>query len=59
MENSNTAKIDYLNKYKNDLIRYSEMYINKEVDIVEYVYLINNVAKCIKVTELEHYEDNE
>ena len=35
------------------------MYIKGEIDIVEYVYLVNNVNKSIKFLESEYDEDNE
>ena len=50
---------DELHKYHNELVRITEKYINKEIDIVEYNYLINDVNECIKVLEGEYYEDNE
>lgn len=50
---------DELHKYHNELISITEKYINKEIDIVEYNYLINNVDKCIKVLESEYEEDGE
>ena len=48
-----------LHKYHNELVRITEKYINKEIDIVEYNYLINDVNECIKVLESEYDEDNE
>ena len=51
--------LEDLRKYHNELIRITEKYINKEIDIVEYHYLINDVNKCIKVLESEYDEDNE
>ena len=50
---------DELHKYHNDLVSIIEKYINKEIDIVEYNYLINDVNECIKVLESEYDEDNE
>ena len=50
---------DELHKYHNELVSITEKYINKEIDIVEYNYLINDVNECIKVLESEYYEDNE
>lgn len=48
-----------LHKYHKDIVSITETYINKEIDIVEYNYLINNVNECIKVLENEYDEDNE
>lgn len=48
-----------LHKYHNELVSITEKYINKEIDIVEYNYLINNVDKCIKVLESKYEEDGE
>ena len=50
---------DELHKYHNELVSITEKYINKEIDIVEYNYLINDVNECIQVLESEYYEDNE
>lgn len=50
---------DELHKYHNELVNITEKYINKEIDIVEYNYLINDVNECIKVFESKCYEDNE
>ena len=50
---------DELHKYHNELVSITEKYINKEIDIVEYKYLINDVNECIKVLESEYDEDNE
>ena len=50
---------DELHKYHNELVSITEKYINKEIDIVEYNYLINDVNKCIKELESEYDEDNE
>ena len=51
--------LDDLHKYHKDLVSITEKYINKEIDIVEYNYLINDVNECIKVLESEYDEDNE
>ena len=51
--------LDELHKYHNELVSITEKYINKEIDIVEYNYVINDVNKCIKVLESEYDEDNE
>ena len=48
-----------LHKYHNELVSITEKYINKEIDIVEYNYLINDIKECIKVLESEYDEDNE
>ena len=50
---------DELHKYHNEMVSITEKYINKEIDIVEYNYLINDVNECIKVLESEYDEDNE
>ena len=50
---------DELHRYHNELVSITEKYINKEIDIVEYNYLINDVNECIKVLESEYDEDNE
>ena len=50
---------DELHKYHNELVSITEKYINKEIDIVEYNYLINDVNESIKVLESEYDEDNE
>ena len=50
---------DELHKYHNGLVSITEKYINKEIDIVEYNYLINDINECIKVLESEYDEDNE
>ena len=42
---------DELHKYHNELVSITEKYINKEIDIVEYNYLLNDVNECIKVLE--------
>lgn len=51
--------LDELHKYHNELFIITETYINKEIDIVEYNYLTNNINECIKVLESEYDEDNE
>ena len=51
--------LDELHKYHNELVSITEKYINKEIDILEYNYLINDVNECIKVLESEYDEDNE
>ena len=50
---------DELHKCHNELVSITEKYINKEIDIVEYNSLINDVNECIKVLESEYDEDNE
>ena len=35
--------LDELHKYHNELVSITEKYINKEIDIVEYSYLIDDV----------------
>lgn len=51
--------LDDLHKYHKDLVSITEKYINKEIDIVDYNYLINDVNECIKVLESDYDEDNE
>ena len=51
--------LEDLHKYHKDLVSITEKYINKEIDIFSYNYLINDVNECIKVLESEYYEDNE
>ena len=50
--------LDELHTYHNELVSITEKYINKEIDIVEYNYLINGVNEYIKVLESEYDEDN-
>ena len=50
---------DELHKYHNELVSITEKYINEEINIFEYNYLINDINKCIKALESEYYEDNE
>lgn len=66
IQNLYITKLDYkldilddLHKYHTNLVSITEKYINKEIDIVEYNYLINDVNECIKVLESEYDEDNE
>lgn len=51
--------LDDLHKYHNELVSITEKYINKEIDIFEYNYLINDINECVKVLESEYDEDNE
>ena len=48
---------DELYKYHNELVSITEMYINKEIDVVNYNYMVNQVKDHIKELEGE-YEDN-
>ena len=66
IQNIYITKLDYkldmledLRKYHNELVSITEKYINKEIDIVDYNYLINDVNESIKELESEFYEDNE
>ena len=66
VQNIYITKLDYkldmfdeLHKYHNELVSITEKYINKEIDIVEYNYLIDDVNECIKLLESEYDEDNE
>ena len=49
---------DELHKYHNELVSITEQYINKEIDVVNYNYMVNQVKEHIKELEGE-YEDNE
>ncbi|MDY5853484.1 MAG: hypothetical protein SPK28_04570 [Bacilli bacterium] len=66
IQNIYITKLDYkldifdeLHKYHNELVSITEKYINKEIDIVEYNYLINDVNECIKVLESDYDEYKE
>ena len=48
---------DELHKYHNELVDITEKYINKEIDVVNYNYMVNQVKDHIKELEGE-YEDN-
>ena len=48
-----------LHKYHKDLVSITEKYINNDINIFEYNYLINDVNEYIKVLESEYDEDNE
>ena len=50
---------DELHKYHKDLVSITEKYINNDINIFEYNYLINDVNESIKELESEFYEDNE
>ena len=51
--------LDDLHKYHKDLVSITEKYINNDINIFEYNYLINDVNECIKELESEYDEDNE
>ena len=51
--------LDDLHKYHKDLVSITEKYINNDINIFEYNYLINDVNERIKVLESEYDEDNE
>ena len=51
--------LEDLHKYHKDLVSITEKYINNDINIFEYNYLINDVNECIKVLESEYDEDNE
>ena len=51
--------LDELHKYYNKLVSITEKYINNDINIFEYNYLINDVNEGIKVLESEYDEDNE
>ena len=48
---------DELHKYHNELVSITEMFINKEIDVVNYNYMVNQVKDHIKELEGE-YEEN-
>ena len=48
---------DELHKYHNELVSITEKYINKEIDVVNYNYMVNQVKDHIEELEGE-YEDN-
>lgn len=50
---------DELHKYHNELVSITEMYINKEIDVVNYNYMVNQVKEHIKELVDEYDEDNE
>lgn len=50
--------LDELHDYHNKLVDITEMYINKEIDVVNYNYMVNQVKEHIKVLESEYDEDN-
>ncbi len=50
--------LDDLHKYHNELVDITEMYINKEIDVVNYNYMVNQVKEHIKELEGEYDEDN-
>ena len=51
--------LDDLHEYNNKLVRITEMYINKEIDVVNYNYMVNQVKEHIKELVDEYDEDNE
>lgn len=51
--------LEDLHKYHKDLVSITEKYINNDINIFEYNYLINDVNESIKVLESEYDEDNE
>lgn len=51
--------LDDLHKYHNELVDITEMYINKEIDVVNYNYMVNQFKEHIKELESEYDEDNE
>ena len=51
--------LEDLHKYHKDLVSITEKYINNDINIFEYNYLINDVNECIKVLESEYDEDKE
>lgn len=51
--------LEDLHKYHKDIVSITEKYINNDINIFEYNYLINDINECIKVLESEYDEDNE
>ena len=51
--------LEDLHKYHKDLVNITEKYINNDINIFEYNYLINDINECIKELESEYNEDNE
>ena len=51
--------LEDLHKYHKDLVSITEKYINNDINIFEYNYLLNDVNECIKELESEYDEDNE
>ena len=51
--------LDELHKLNNELVNITEKYINKEIDVVNYNYMVNQVKEHIKELESEYDEDNE
>lgn len=49
---------DELHKYHNELVSITEKYINKEIDVVNYNYMVNQVKEHINDL-VDEYEDNE
>ena len=65
IQNIYITKLDYkldmfdeLHKYHNELVRITELYINKEIDVVDYNYMVNQLKEHIKELEGEYDEDN-
>ena len=48
---------DELHKYHNELVSITEMFINKEIDVVNYNYMVNQVKDHIKELEGEYEDD--
>ena len=49
---------DELHDYHNKLVDITEMIINKEIDVVNYNYMVNQVKEHIKELEGMYDEDN-
>ena len=49
---------DELHDYHNKLVDITEMFINKEIDVVNYNYMVNQVKEHIKELEGMYDEDN-
>lgn len=65
IQNIYITKLDYkldmfdeLHECHNELVRITEMYINKEINVVNYNYMVNQVKEHIKELEGEYDEDN-
>ena len=51
--------LEDLHKYHTELTSITEMYINKEIDIVNYNDMVNKLKEHIKEIEEVYFEDNE
>ena len=51
--------LEALHEYHTELISITEMYINKEIDVVNYNDMVNKIKEHIKEIEEVYFEDNE